>query len=195
MHPKQVTLLFSSLLILILIATYVRTLDLPDASARIANFPQSGPGFSARRVALTEFEKDMLGEAKGYKWIYTWKGLRYAITILDGTHNRQAVHDPRYCFRGAGWTIEMDETITLAGGSARHLQLSNENGRSEAVFFYSTGERVFDAPLEYWMRATVRRWLRSKGGAEPVLVMLQALDAGIGVQHAIHEFLPMLPMP
>lgn len=195
MRPKQVILLFSSLLILILVAAYVRTLDLPDASGRIADFPQSGPGFSARSIPLTEFETDMLGEADGYKWIYTWKGLRYAITILDGTYNRQAVHDPRYCFRGAGWTIETDETITLAGGHARQLSLRNESGTSEALFFYSDGEHIFDAPFEYWMRATLRRWLRSHGGGEPILVMIQPLDSGVGIQPAINELLPMLPMP
>ncbi|MBT63178.1 exosortase-associated EpsI family protein [Coraliomargarita sp. SDUM461003] len=205
MRQNQVIVLLSALLLLILAAGYMRTLELEDASKRIALFPQTGPGFTARSVALTDFESDMLGEASGYKWIYTWKGLRYAITILDGTHNRQAVHDPRYCFRGAGWQIETDEVISLAGGSARKLSLKkpaaknmlqdSREVRSEALFFYSNGELVFDAPLEYWLRATLRRWLRTYGGDEPVLIMIQPLDAGVGILPAIHEFLPMLPMP
>lgn len=195
MRQKQVIVLFSALLLLILAAGYMRTLKLEDASLRIEAFPQSGPGFSARSIPLTEFEADMLGEADGYKWIYSWKGLRYSITILDGTHNRQAVHDPRYCFRGAGWKIENDEVIPFAGGSARKLGLIDDEGSSEALFFYSTGEDVFDAPLEYWMRATLRRWLRKYGGGEPVLVMIQPQDTGIGILPAVTELLPLLPMP
>jgi len=195
MRQKQVILLLSSLLILILAAGYMRTLKLEDASQRIAVFPQYGPGFSGRSIALTEFESDMLGEADGYKWIYSWKGLRYAITILDGTHNRQAVHDPRYCFRGAGWKIEADEAIPFAGGSARKLKLINDSSSSEALFFYSNGEVVFDSPLEYWMRATLRRWLRTYGGDEPVLVMIQPLDSGVAILPAVNELLPMLPKP
>jgi hypothetical protein len=195
MRQKHVILLFSCLLLLILAAGYLRTLDLEDASQRIADFPQSGPGFSARSIPLTEFESDMLGAADGYKWIYSWKGLRYAITILDGTHNRQAVHDPRYCFRGAGWQIDADEEIPFAGGSARQLKLTNDSGSSEALFFYSNGEIIFDSPMEYWMRATLRRWLRSAGGGEPVLIMIQPLDSGVGILPAVNELLPMLPMP
>lgn len=195
MRQKQVILLFSLLLLMILVAGYLRTLELEDASERIAAFPQSGPGFSARSIALTEFETDMLGEAAGYKWIYSWKGLRYAVTILDGTHNRQAVHDPRYCFRGAGWTIEQDEVIPFAGGSARQLKLRNDSGTSEALFFYSNGELIFDSPLEYWMRATLRRWLRSHAGGEPVLVMIQPVDSGVGILPAVNQLIPMLPMP
>ncbi|MGZ0655028.1 hypothetical protein ACWPKS_05420 [Coraliomargarita sp. W4R72] len=195
MRQKKVIVLFSFLLLLILAAGYLRTLKLEDASQRIADFPQEGPGFSARSIALTDFESDMLGDADGYKWIYTWKGLRYAITILDGTHNRQAVHDPRYCFRGAGWQIEADDAIDFAGGHARKLKLSNDSSTSEALFFYSNGEVIFDAPFEYWMRATLRRWLRSYGAGESVLVMIQPLDAGVGIQPAINELLPMLPMP
>ncbi|WPJ96818.1 exosortase-associated EpsI family protein [Coraliomargarita algicola] len=195
MRQKQVILLFSALLLLIFTAGYMRSLELEDASVRMAAFPLSGPGFTARSVPLTDFESDILGAADGYKWIYSWKGLRYAITILDGTHNRQAVHDPRYCFRGAGWDIVDDQVISYAGGSARQLKLTRQGGSSEALFFYSNGEIVFDAPLEYWLRATLRRWLRQYGGAEPVLVMIQPLNPGVGIDRALNEFLPMLPIP
>lgn len=195
MRQKQVIILFSSLLFLILIAGFVRSLEMEDASDRIVSMTLSGPGFAAREIPLTEFESDMLGEAAGYKWLYSWKGLRYAITILDGTRNRQAVHDPRYCFRGAGWRIDEDSEIPFSGGTARFLELSNESGKSEALFFYTNGEVVFDAPLEYWLRATARRWLRGYGGEESLLVMLQPLDSGVGVMPAVNGLLPMIQLP
>lgn len=195
MSQKQIVRLFSGLLVLVLIALFLRQIELTDASERIEAFPSSGPLFSSRPVALTEFERDMLGEAEGYKAIYLWKGLRYVITIIDGTRNRQAVHDPRYCFRGAGWEITQDETIDFAGGRARRVSLVNAGVESEALFFYSDGETVFASPFEYWVRATVRRWLRRYGGEEPVLVMVQPVDHHVALSPAINGLLPLLPPP
>lgn len=195
MGQKQILLLFSALLLLVLVALFVRALDLPDASERIARFPKQGPMFQSISVPLTDFEKDMLGGAKGYKAIYLWQGLRYAYTMIDGTHNRQAVHDPRYCFRGAGWTILTDVSVDFSGGKARRVKLSQDEVQSEALFFYSDGENVFDRPLEYWMRATMRRWLRRFGGEEPVLVMIQPVDPGVSLEPALRGLLPLLPLP
>ncbi|MGB0744283.1 MAG: hypothetical protein ACPGSB_07130 [Opitutales bacterium] len=188
-------LLFSGLILLALVGLVVRGVQLEDASVRVAAFPRSGPGFSSQQVELTEFEKDMLGEASGYKFIYLWKGLGYALTMIDGTDNRQAVHDPRYCFRGAGWEIVGDEEIDFFGGHARRIELRQADLQSEALFFYSDGTDVFGSPLEYWMRATVRRWLRQFGGEEPVLVMVQPVEPGVPLDAALGGLLPLLPVP
>lgn len=195
MSQKQIILLFSALIALIIAAFLLRAIELEDATVRIERFPKSGPMFSSRSLELTDFEKDMLGSAKGCKFIYLWQGLHYFITIIDGTANRQAVHDPRYCFRGSGWEITKDTTIDFAGGKARRIEIQKEAVQSEALFFYSDGERVFGSPLEYWMRATVRRWLRDFAGEEPVLVMIQPADPKVGLESAIRGLLPLLPMP
>lgn len=195
MSQKRIILLFSALIVLIIAAFILRSIKLEDATARIERFPKSGSMFSSLSLELTDFEKDMLGEAKGYKLIYQWQGLQYFVTIIDGTANRQAVHDPRYCFRGSGWEITQDTTIDLAGGTARHIEIQQGEVQSEALFFYSDGERVFGSPLEYWMRTTVRRWLRNFAGAEPVLVMIQPVDPEVGLESAIKGLLPLLPLP
>ncbi|GAA5482977.1 hypothetical protein [Haloferula sargassicola] len=195
MSQKKSLILFSGLLGLIVLALVARSIDLPDASERIARFPTAGPAFSSKPVELSDFEKDTLGEAQGYKAIYQWRGLRYAITMIDGTRNRQAVHDPRYCFRGAGWKIGEESTLDLAGGQARHVHLEREGDQADALFFYSDGKRAFDSPVEYWARTTARRWLRGLGGEEPVLVMVQPLDPRIGLDPAVHGLLPLLGIP
>lgn len=195
MKQSHLIIPFSFLFALMVVAVFLRTFELEDASTRIARLPESGTGFFSQLVPLTDFEKDMLGEAQGYKSIYSWKGLYYVITILDGTRNRQAVHDPRYCFIGAGWSIEQDEEFYFSGGEARRLELRRGEETSEAMFFYSTGDEIFSQPLEYWVRATVRRWLRAYGGDEPVLVMVQPLEPGVSLQPAIRGLLPLLPAP
>lgn len=195
MKPKIQLILFSGLLVLVIIALLLRQIDIPNASARLAAYPESGPGFSSQHAELTEFERDMLGEALARKSIYAWRGLRYAVIMIDGTRNRQAVHDPRYCFRGAGWKIVTEDELKFAGGEARKLTLENESTTTEALFYYSDGEEVFDSPFEYWTRATKRRWLRKWGGPEPVLVIIQPVDPEVPLQPAIEGLLPLLPVP
>jgi hypothetical protein len=178
-----------------IVAFLLRSVELEDASQRIAAYPRAGAGYTSREIPLNTFEKDMLGDAQGYKFIYVYHGLKYAITLLDGTNNRQAVHDPRYCFRGAGWDITEDTTIDFSGGSARKLKLMSDSKNSEALFFYSTGLTAFSQPMQYWLHTTIRRWLRSYGGAEPILVMVQPVEGSISLDYALSGLLPLLPLP
>ncbi|MFT4900754.1 MAG: hypothetical protein ACI81V_000020 [Lentimonas sp.] len=195
MKQQHLILPFSLLFILIIVALCLRTIELEDATVRIEGLSKDGTGYTSRKIELTDFEQDMLGEAMGYKSIYIWRGLPYVITILDGTRNRQAVHDPRYCFIGAGWSIDEDQKIDFAGGDARRITLSNGEQESEALFFYSTGTSIFSHPIEYWLRATLRRWLRSYGGDEPLLVMVQPLEPGVKLEPALNGLLPVLRLP
>lgn len=195
MKSKRHLILFSALLLLVVAALVLRRIELEDATARLTAFPRSGPGFSSKQLALTEAEQDMLGGASAVKSVYAWQGRRYAVTMVDGTRDRQAVHDPRYCFRGSGWRIESEETIDFSGGTARRMTMTRDDSETEALFFYSDGESVFDAPFDYWLRATKRRWLRKWGGPEPVLVMVQPMDPGVELEGAIDGLLPLLPNP
>ena len=194
-HQKLQLLLLSLLLVMVVAALILRRIELPDASERLRDFPTSGPAFSSKQMELTEFEEDMLGEANALKAVYAWHGMNYVITIIDGTHDRQAVHDPRYCFRGAGWDITDEQRLGYAGGFIRKLILNQDGEHMEAVFFYSDGETAFDKPSQYWLRATKRRWLRRFGGPEPLLVMIRPLDSSQSVDPAVERLLPLLPLP
>lgn len=195
MKQRQTIILLSAILGVLALAAIVRATPLPDASDRIASFPTEGPGYSSREAPLSEAEEKTLGAAKGYKRIYAWKGQSYALTILDATQNRQAAHDPRYCFRGAGWTIREEEQIPFAGGTARRVTMIQDNKKSEALLYYSTGVEAFDQPVKYWLRTAQRRWLRKFGGPEPVLVMVQPISESGSLDPAIRGLLPLLPLP
>lgn len=195
MKPKTQLILFSGLIALVIAALLLRQIEIPNASVRLASYPEKGPGFTSQHAELTEFERDMLGPALARKSIYAWRGLRYAVIIIDSTRNRQAVHDPRYCFRGAGWKIVAEQELKIAGGEARKLVLEQDSHITEALFYYSDGDEVFDSPFEYWVRATKRRWLRKWGGPEPVLVMIQPMEPDMPLQPAIEGLLPLLPIP
>ena len=195
MNQKQTIWLLSALAALLVTALALRAIPLPDAAERLESFPSKGPGFTSRDAPLTEIEKEALGPAVGMKRLYAWRGRSYALTILDGTRNRNAAHDPRYCFRGAGWRITKESRVPIPGGSARRVWMSNRDGNSEALVFYSTGIEAFDDPKAYWLRATKRRWLRGLGGPEPVLVTIQPVNSGETVEGLAEGLLPLLPLP
>jgi len=196
MNHKQTIALFGAMLMLLFFASVLRLMDKADASERLASFPRSGPGFMSRSLLLTDFEKDIIGEANAYKAIYSWKGTLYALTIIDGSRNRQAVHDPRYCFRGAGWTIVSYNETRIKGGRAEYLRLKKAEGiTSEALFFYSDGNSAFYSPLMYWYKATLKRWIFFREINEPVLVLIQPFEENGTLEPVIKGLLPLLPLP
>lgn len=195
MSPKQTILLFSVMLIFVLSALFIRFADKGEAVSRIDAFPREGTGFSSREIELSDFERDMLGAATAYKAVYSWKGGLYAVTIIDGSKNRQAVHDPRYCFRGAGWAIVSYNKTPIKGGHAEHLWLEKSGVKSEALFFYSDGNSAFASSLRYWMTATWRRWMFFRDINEPILVMIQPVDQNTNLNSVLSGLLPILPLP
>jgi hypothetical protein len=92
--------------------------------------------------------------------------------VVDGTRNRRAVHDPGFCFRGAGWKIESEQPFALPHGEGRLVRLSRASETAEAVYWYSDGLSAHADPRRYWLEATLRRLSLGRSGPEPVLVML-----------------------
>lgn len=102
-------------------------------------------------------------------------GGNVVMTVIDGTGNRHAVHDPAYCFSGAGWKILSRSPITLSSGTATHVLLKKENQESQAFWFFDDKKTQFTSPLEYWMKSAMRRATLGWSGAEPVLVTIQSI--------------------
>lgn len=195
MKPLHTSILLGVILICAGFGLYLRNVDLGNASVRLSSIKTEGPGYSSRPLDLSPFEKEILGEAEVLKRLYVWRGQRFVITVIDGSKNRHAIHDPRYCFRGAGWEIRDEREVPFGGGEARRLTLEKDSVSCQALFFYSTGDSIFSSPLQYWFKATLRRWTRGQSSAEPVLVMFQSLDPGGSIDQALSQFLPLIQLP
>lgn len=195
MKPLHTFLLLIFILIFAALGVAVRNIDLVDASVRLASISKEGTDYKSRDIGFSEFEQDILGEAEGIKLLYLWRGQRYALSVIDGSRNRHAIHDPRYCFRGAGWEIVDESEVPFLGGEAIRMTLEDDEVRCEALFFYSTGDLIFSNPTEYWLRATLRRWTIGRSSPEPVLIMVQSLDSGASISEAMNQFLPLLNLP
>lgn len=147
------------------------------ARARLAEIPLSGPGFRGWNVALTPAEQTVLGRVdlinRGY-----WMGRRRLfISVVDGTKDRHAVHDPRYCFQGAGWTLTSENRVALPGGDGMRLTLRRADDRFDVLYWFADGAERYAAFPRYWWQTTLRRLSLGRLGSEPLLVVVQDLDA------------------
>ena len=153
---------------------------LPDAARRLEDLPRRGVLFASEDLPVSETEAKIYAGATVLKRLAQVRGQRVVLTIIDGTGNRHAVHDPLFCFRGAGWDVEGESAMAVEWGEARRVQLARRGERADAVYWFTDGDRAFGSPMEYWGRTTLRRITLGASGDEPVLVVITpATDAGV----------------
>ncbi len=151
-------------------------IPLKSASARLHAVPSHGPDFRTRQVDISPADRRLLGEAEATQYLVTTKsGSRLLLTLIDGTNNRHAVHDPTYCFVGNGWEIKRRETVTTPLGQAAWISLQNHQRQSDVMWFFDNGKKQFESPVEYWFQSALRRLSLGKSGDEAILVSLRSL--------------------
>ena len=148
-----------------------RLVPLEDASPRL-RAPSGGVGMQVVELPLTQWEADFFGSASVRRWMLSGNGPSVIATVVDGTRNRRAVHDPGFCFRGAGWEIEGERALELPHGLARIVRLRRDGETADAVYWFSDGLSAHGDARRYWIDATLRRLSFGHSGPEPVLVML-----------------------
>ena len=114
--------------------------------------------------------------------------------VIDGGTNRHAVHDPVYCFRGAGWTVRERRLFPLEGGSAAVLKLARGGAdeEQEAMYWISDDQRRYVEPWRYWWQTTMRRLTFGHSGAEPVMVILQPASTGAFDWQRLADHFPVM---
>ncbi|MBS0656943.1 MAG: exosortase-associated EpsI family protein [Verrucomicrobia bacterium] len=149
----------------------------PAGSGRLLRLPLKGAGFRGAELALQPVEQAVLAGATWRKRTYDVGGQQCVLIAIDGTGNRHALHDPTYCFRGAGWEIVGQQTLALDGGEARRVQLRRGQERSEAVYWYSDGRTRQPNAWRAWTGTILQRLQLRRWSGETVLVMLQPAGA------------------
>lgn len=150
---------------------------LEDATPRLEALPHRGVMMVSEDLPVTEAEQSIYNEATVLKRLVQVRGQRVILTIIDGTRNRHAVHDPLFCFRGAGWEVLDAESIAVEWGEAQRVELARRGEPAEALYWFTDGDRAFGSSLSYWWRTTLRRVTLGASGAEPVLVVLTPVDS------------------
>ena len=173
MKPSPRTLLWCALAAAIALALVWQAVPVPDASSRTARLPVSGWRLSSRDIPLTPTEASIFGQARVVKRLYQVSGQRVLLTAIDGTRERHAVHDPQYCFRGAGWETRGGRDQPVPGGVARQITLARGADRAEALYWISDSQVRHASVARAWIQSTLRRLSFGRSGGEPVLFILQ----------------------
>jgi hypothetical protein len=146
---------------------------LPDATARLNSVRPRGPGFASRELPLTDTERTILGRVDLVHRLYRIGKYDVFMTVIDGTRDRHAVHDPRYCFQGAGWRVLNEQPVSIPNGHASWISAVDGDRRLEVLFWFSDGRTAHTSMARYWRQTTLRRITLGGSGPEPVLVVLQ----------------------
>jgi hypothetical protein len=170
-------LLWCALVLAVIITIVWPLIPMPSAEGRLGSIPKSGPDFESQPITLSADDQAFLGNARAVQYLIAIRGGgQLMLTVVDGTKNRHAVHDPSYCFSGAGWSIQTKDSVKLSSGEANWVSLVRGSQRSEALWFFDDGKHQFTSPIEYWLATSSRRVTLGKSGAEPVLVTLRRIS-------------------
>ncbi len=151
---------------------------LPNAKARLAKLPMNGENFKGKKVPLVDWEKQVFGKVNLLKRVYEVDGELFFLTAIDGTNNRNVVHDPLYCFKGGGWDIVSRKPFKLgAKGEGMLVHIQKGLQQRDALVWFSDDQLRFYSVYEYWLQTMLRRLTLGRSGSEPVLIMIQPLEA------------------
>lgn len=168
--------LWVALAITALVAIVWPLIPVPSAEARLAAIPTSSPDFQSQPLELSIADKTFLGNAQAVQRIISARRCgNFVLTVIDGSRNRHAVHDPAYCFSGGGWSVLTRKSVKLASGDAIWVSLGKDGQTAEALWFFDDGKKQFTSPVEYWFKSSCRRATIGRSGDEPVLVTLRSL--------------------
>jgi Protein of unknown function (DUF3485) len=128
---------------------------------------------SSRDIPLTDVEKTVFLHTQTVKRLYKVANQYFIIQAVDASGDRHAIHDPLYCFRGAGWEVVSGKSIAVPGGEAKLLSLRHKGDTAEAMYWISDGDVRHASALRYRWQTALRRLTFGKSGPEPVFVLLQ----------------------
>lgn len=149
---------------------------LQDAYGRLARIPRVGPDFRGVDIPLDSLERSVFARCNVVKRVYNMEEQAFMLYVIDGTRDRNAIHDPTLCFTGSGWEFTKREPIEVPGGTAELLTAEKGDRTMQVVLWFSEGDKRYYSVVEFWRNATLRRLSLGKTGGEPVRVMLYPAD-------------------
>lgn len=159
----------------VLVALIWPLLPLAQDEDRLASLPASGNGFDSVALPLSPADVAFLNGARAaIRRVKLSSGGNLVLTVIDGSGNRHAVHDPSYCLAGGGWKIREKKRVPMPSGEAIWMKMTKGDSTTEAIWFFDNRKSQFISPISYWAKTSARRITLGKSGSEPLLVTLRA---------------------
>lgn len=171
-------ILWCLLAVAVIAGIVFESLPAPKAASRIDALPLQAFGLAGRDLPLSDAEAAFFRQVRIVKRLYQAGSTRFILLAVDGAGDRHALHDPQYCFRGAGWTVTRSTEIPLPGGRGRVLTLAKDRQSAEALYWFSNGRVRHVSPLQLWWESVLRRVRLRPEAGNPVLVILQPTAGG-----------------
>lgn len=162
-----------ALVVLGMIALGLDTHPLPDGQERLTRLPTYGEGFALRPVAARAEDTAVFGTAAVRRFSLACEQGSFLLTVIDGTRNRHALHDPIYCVSGAGWQVADEEEIKTSHGRVKALRLQKQGQETHLLYFFADGTRHWTSPTRTWLAQALRRASLGNSSEAILLVELQ----------------------
>ena len=195
MTHKNQSLLWIGLALAVVLGLIWQFSPLTDAQNRVKKLPLSGLNYAGEELAIPDSLRSLFGKAQVLKRGYQVGPQRVIVWIVDGAHNRHAVHDPLYCLRGDGWRVKSQNLFPLDGGEANLIRAEKNGRETESLIWFSDGHERHASALRYWWQTTTRRLTLGHSGPEPVLITVQPVGGAAIDWHQLAErFTPLFDL-
>lgn len=179
MNKRSRLLLWIALGVAVVLGLVWQFYPLADAQDRVSQLPRAGYNIIGEDLPIPQDTKDFFGDAYLLRRAYEVNGQRIVLWVIDGTHNRHAVHDPLYCIRGGGWSIDSQTPLPVQGGNADIVRQTKDGRTTESLIWFSDGKTRYSSAPEYWWQTTLRRLSLGHSGSEPVLINVSPYSTNV----------------
>lgn len=181
------------LVLLVVTATVAfKVFEPTKESGFLADIPLSGFGFDGEKLEFTQDELNYLGGAEAIKHEYSQRGYELVVIVVDGTNNRHSVHDPVFCFRGAGFEVMQQQVFPLYNGQGRLISLGRDDERRNVAFWFSNGDARYTSFMRYLLESTAHRLTFGMLGSQPRMVTVHSVGRQIANWSTALDRFPVL---
>ena len=160
--------------------------------SRLGTLPLQGFGLNGRDLPLSESEASFYRQVRVVKRLYQAGDARFTLLAVDGANDRHVLHDPLYCFRGAGWEVTGNSDVPMPGGQGRRVRLAKGTRSVEAMYWFSDGRQRHTSALRLWWQSVVRRVGLQGDAGTPALLLLQPVAGTTVNWHDLPTRFPQL---
>lgn len=182
MRQRIVQFFWISLLLLITLYAIALAFFKPAAYSLAMSLPTGriSQELSGLQLSPTVDEQQFYGDGILFKCLYSTARNSYTLYIIQPHSKRTVVHDPAYCFMGAGWKIVDQQSFPLPHGEAKAVRLSTKTAgsgtahrTSSILYWFSDGKEQWTSTYRFWFQFMIWRLSFGYIGIPPRFIFLQ----------------------